>query len=390
MQIENRYQGEMLSSQTLKGLASATGPCASIFLPLGEASNFVAELKRAVHSVEEQLQNKTGPNGARALLEPLRKAAENVASDERIDEHRGQTLVLLCSTDSMHVLWAAHSIPARASVADHFEVRPLLTTSPLDQPFYILALSQRQVRLLRCTKDKSEEVALPEYTATSLADSKDTSKPDHDLDNMASGGPSTGSMRGVISTTNTDREHKDNYILQFFQGIDRGLNVVLKNETAPLVLVGVEYELALYKLANKYAHMIETGVHGAPDGLKGPEMHSRAIEILEKHFAGAAEKALAQFERLVNSNNASVTVKDIVKAAYESRVAHLFLREDAEYKGTFDEAGHSVKSGRSEGPESEDLLNATALQTLQFGGDVFVLPANKMPNGVPAAAVFRY
>ncbi len=166
------------------------------------------------------------------------------------------------------------------------------------------------------------------------------------------------------------------------------MNAILKNETAPLIPVGVEYELAIYKAANKYPHLIETGVHGAPDGLKGGEMHARAVEILEKHFAGAAEKALAQFERLANSHNASVNVKDIVKASYESRVAHLFLREDAEYKGTFDEAGHSVQ--RSEEAESDDLLNATALQTLQFGGDVFVLPANKMPNGVSAAAVFRY
>ena len=380
----------MLSSQTLKGLASATGPCVSIFLPFGDGRNVAAELKRAIHTVEDRLKDKMDPEGARALLEPLREAAQSISIGDHIDEHRGQTLVLLRSTDSMHVLWAAHSIPERVSVADYFEVRPLLASSPLDQPFYILALSQRQVRLLRCTKDKSEEVALPEYTATSLADSKDTSKPDHDLDNMASGGPSTGSMRGVISTTNTDREAKDDYILQFFQGIDRGVHAILKSETAPLVLVGVEYALAIYRQANKYPHMIEPGVHGAPDALKGGEMHARAVEILEKHFAGSAEKALAQFERLVNSHNASVTVKDIVTAAYESRVAHLFLRENAEYKGTFDEAGHSVKSRRWEETESEDLLNAAALQTLQFGGDVFVLPANKMPNGVPAAAVFRY
>ncbi len=183
MQIENKYQGEMLSSQTLKGLASAIGPCVSIFLPVAEGANIPPELKPAIRTVEKLLQDRMDADGARALLEPLREAAESIS----MDEHRGQTLVLLRSPDSMHMLWAAHTIPERVCVANYFEVRPLLSASPLDQPFYILALNQKRARLLRCTKDKSEEVALPEYTATSLADSKDTSKPDHDQDNMATG-----------------------------------------------------------------------------------------------------------------------------------------------------------------------------------------------------------
>ncbi len=47
------------------------------------------------------------------------------------------------------------------TVANHFYVKPLIQALQSERVFYVLALSQKHIRLLQCTEDSSEEVELP-------------------------------------------------------------------------------------------------------------------------------------------------------------------------------------------------------------------------------------
>ena len=51
---------------------------------------------------------------------------------------------------------------------------------------------------------------------------------------------------------------------------------------------------------------------------------------------------------------------------------------------------HQVRAHREEQPGDEDLINAAAVETLRHAGNVFVLPAKKIPHGSQMAAVMRY
>jgi hypothetical protein len=42
------------------------------------------------------------------------------------------------------------------------------------------------------------------------------------------------------------------------------------------------------------------------------------------------------------------------------------------------------------GSGGEDLVNASIVETLRAGGDVFVLAPEKMPAAYPLAAILRY
>ncbi len=81
-------------------------------------------------------------------------------------------------------------------------------------------------------------------------------------DNRATPGPAAGSSKGVMFTTSTDKETKDEYLAHFYKQIDRGLNEILRGKTEPVVPVGVEYELALYRSVSTYPHLIGEGVEG--------------------------------------------------------------------------------------------------------------------------------
>jgi hypothetical protein len=73
---------------------------------------------------------------------------------------------------------------------------------------------------------------------------------------------------------------KDN-ILRFFHLLDQGLYALLGKESAPLVLAGVDYLFPIYREANSYPHLMERGIAGNPEGLKGEELHEQGWRIVE-------------------------------------------------------------------------------------------------------------
>jgi hypothetical protein len=391
MQANNVANITQISLSEIKELAAASGPCISILLPVDTAREQLAQnpvrLRNAIKGVERILVDKgVDPEQSRAMLDPIHEFTKQTESWS--GGHQG--LAIYRAPDVLRAFRAPLPLAEWTSVADHFYVKPLLPLLYSDQTFYILALSQKHIRLLRCTVHSSEEVPLPESVPKTLWDDTQTEKPDHDLNNRGSAGPSVGSMKGVVSTTNTDKEAKDEYLLHFYKHVSKGIAERLKDETAPLVIAGVDYELALFRRENTYPHLAEDAVHGAADGLKGGELHKRALEAVQPYFEAPLKQALARFEQQAGSDRASSTVKDIVKAAFDGRVSDLVLAEGTQYMGNFDEATHRVHGHKQPLAGDEDLLNAAAVQTILHSGQVFVVPPNKVPHGAPAIAVFRY
>lgn len=379
------------SLSEIKDLASAGGPCLSILLPLDTAREQSVQngirIKNAIETAKSLLAEKAvTAEQSRQLLTPLPDLARE--AHEWSGSHKG--LAIFRSADIFLAFRVPRELPESVSVGDHFNLVPLLPLLNADPIFYILALSQRHIRLLRCNSHSSEEVALPDSTPKTLWEDKQSDQPDHDQNNMASGGPSTGSMRGVISTTNTDREDRGQYLMHFYKHVDKGVAELLKAEGAPLVIAGVDYETALYRRENSYPHLVEQSVHGAADGLKGGELHKRALEAVQPYFEGPLTQVLARYEKQAGGDKSSTTVKEIVKGAFDGRVSDLILAEGAQYMGNFDQATDSVQGHKKPLPGDEDLLNAAAAQTVLHAGNVFVVPPNKIPHGAPAIALFRY
>jgi len=364
-----------LNDDLMRKLAEASGPCITVTLNSDE-SKMPADRSRALKRIRKALEEYDFP--AESLLQSI----------EQVAPAPGKGTQLLFGSPDVFI-HAATSAPVAEviSVEEQFHLRPWLALKNWDQEFYLLALSLKNSRLMRCTPFDSEEVPLPDGVADSMREAVATDQPDHRLENMNAVAGSTGSMKGVVSSTSTLAETKDEYMVHFFLQLDKGVRKALNGSHAPLVLVGVEHEVAEYRRINSYPTLVTEAVHGAPNGFRGGEMHRRALEVLRNHVPEPLQKLLEGFDKSVGTGRASVKTQDIVKAAYEGRISHLLLRPDAEFTGDFDEVRQRVRR-RPEVPR--DLLNEAAIETLRHGGAAWSLPADKMPNGVPVAAVFRY
>jgi hypothetical protein len=373
---------EQATNESIRELTNATGPCITLALAGDEAGDTAIELKEAIIALRKELQDREV--AFEELVAPIAAAVAGRPGDTKT---RGG--IVIFRSPSVMKVYRGVSVKPLLKVNDRFDLRTLLSVRAAQKNFYILALSQNRTRILKCTQDGYEEIPFPAGFADNLADFMQTRKPDHTLDNRVSGGPSMGGG-AVMFGTSSDREDKDEHMLHFFNGLDRAVNTALKGSTDPLIPVGVEHELALYRRVNTYAGLLEPGVHGAPDGFEGGELHKRALAALEERASEKDSEAPADFDKRVGTGHASTHVADIVTAAFEGRVSHLFFQSTVQYSGTYDPVRQRIKHTEDPTDSPIDLIEAAAFQTIRQGGVAKILPASAMPNGVPVCALFRY
>ncbi len=380
---------EFDSLKALKPMFAAQAPCLSAYMQLSTAPGHQGakanslQWRELVKSLAPKIEQ-YGPKGRELLTSLSDWDAISQGADPQ-----GKSVAVFRSQDSFQLTWIEETVPSRAVAGPHFYVRPLLPELMGSKTFYILALSQKNVRLLRCTSRTSEDVALPHTVSTNYEAWMDTVRPDHDSQHGASTGPAGGGAKGMTTGTTQNRDNKDQFLAHFYKQVDHGLNEALRGRTEPVVLAGVEYEIALYRPLNKYPHLAEEWVEGAPSGMKSGDLHARALAAIARCYAKKVGEELAEYDHKVGGG-ASNRLKDIIPAAHDGRVLTLLVSDSAEMIGAFDEATDSVKRRQTGGSQDEDLVNSAVVQTILHAGHVFVVPNSKMPNGAPLAAIYRF
>ncbi len=276
-------------------------------------------------------------------------------------------------------------------VSDRFHVKPLIPMLSEDGRFYVLALSQNNVRLLQCSRYHCRHVDLKE-TPTSMAQALRFDEPQHQR-SARSGGP-TGSGRGgmVFHTQADDSDksvHKEN-IRQFLHQVENGVTRILTGERAPLVLAAVGNVRATYGEVNTYPHLVAGHVDGNPDHVRDEELREAGWAIVEPVFAKARRDAVGLFERVAGTEKAGGKLQEILRAAAAGRVRVLLTARSRQVWGTWDAEAGRAEVHDAEQTGDEDLLNHAAVEALLHGASVFALEPEEMPDGRAVAAVYRY
>ncbi len=386
-----------LSRESLLSLLETqNGPCISLFMPTDrtgvEGQQDQLRIRRLIREAEVMVRDKTHLHSAQVedLLQPLHALVE----DQQFWRHVSDGLAIFRSPELFHSLRLPCHFKEQVVVGDHFSLKPLLPLLTYDGRFYVLALSHNAVRLLACTHDSASELKLPEQVPPSLAEFLGGEERENNLQSHSSASFGTvgkGGRHPAIfhgQGVGTDDEKDD--LLRYFQQIDWGLHERLRDETAPLVLAGVEYLFPLYQQANSYPHLLEHGITGNPDKLKAETLRAEAWAIVEPVLLQAQKVATLHYRDRAGTGHTSNTSSEIVPAAYYGRVASLFVARDQEQWGTFDPATGTLQIHEQAQPRDEDLLDLAVTQTLLHGGSVYAVEQSGMPDEAPLAAVFRY
>src|SRR5260370_19344338 len=332
-----------VSRESLRPLMETQhGPCISLFMPTDRTGvagqQDQLRIRRLIREAESLVRGKAQLHSAQMedLLEPLRALLD----DKQFWQHASDGLAIFRSSKAFRSLRLPSNFKEQVVLGSHFFLKPLLPLLTYNGRFYILALSHNAVRLLACTHDSASELKLPEQVPSSLAEFLRGEERANELQSHSSasfGSVSKGGRHPAIfhgQGVGIDDEKDD--VLRYFQHIDRGLHERLRDETAPLVLAGVEYLFPLYQQANSYPHLLEQGIAGNPDKLKAETLRGKAWAIVEPVVLQARQEAAVQYRDPAGTERTSNTSSEIVPAVYYGRVASLFGARDQEQSGTFD------------------------------------------------------
>jgi hypothetical protein len=313
-------------------------------------------------------------------LTPLRRLLD----DRLFWQYQSDGLVLFSRPGWWRSFRVPLDLPELAVVDDRFHVTPLLPLLAGDGHFFVLALSQNQIRLLEGTRDRMEEVDLP-GVPRGIRDALQGEEVQKQLQLYVAdrGGAGAG---GIYHGHGHPSEAQAERILRYFRKVDRGLREVLAGEHAPMVLAAVEHLSSIYRQANTYPQLIDEVLPGSPEGLSPHKLHASAWPIVEPLFLRAQREAAVRYSRLAGTGLTSQDPEDIVRAAENGRVETLFVSQHP--------AGPSAAAGdvsvSDEDSRLRDVLELATVTALSRGGTVYVVPAGEVPGGGSAAAVFRY
>jgi hypothetical protein len=383
---------DMLERNDLKELIGERDLCVSIFMPThrmgAETRQDPIRLKNALAEAENKLRDLglRAPE-AKAFLKPVYRLLDSPV----FWRYQGDGLAIFRSPK----VFRSYRLPAAFDellvVTRRFHVKPLLPLLAADGLFYILALSQKEVRLLQGSGHSVRSIDLEEMPkGLSDALKYDVYEQSLQFHTQTAAPAASGRRAAMFHGQGGGADDAKDRILIYFQQIDQALRELLRDEQAPLVLAGVEYLIPLYLKASTYSHTLGEGITGNPEGLPNEELHARAWKIVGPAFLKSQRKDFSRYLDLSGGPRASKDIRVVLPAAREGRVEILFVTEGVRQWGTLSLEGGEIVL--ADGPEAgmEDLLDLAAVQTLLHGGTVHVLTSEKMQEHGPVAAVFRY
>ena len=180
--------------------------------------------------------------------------------------------------------------------------------------------------------------------------------------------------------------------MRFFQSVDQGLNDLLEDKNIPLILAGVEYLLPIYRGVSTYQNLLEDGIPGNPDREDLNELHEPAWKIVEPIFAEGQKKAFEKFEQLNGQQSALATddLREAVKAARFGQIETLFVPINEQKWGRYDTVNDKVTLKSQPDPQSQDLLDFAASETILNSGQVFAVLREQLPGNGDLAAILRF
>ncbi len=307
--------------------------------------------------------------------------------------HQSDGLALFRSSDLFRYYRLSIPFEPDVAVSRRFHIKPLLPLLAGEEKFYILALSQKEVRLLEGTPFTTSEVKVERFPG-GLLEALNYDQPERQLvqfhTRTRQAAPGGGRPPSIFRGHGVGMDDKKEDIRQYFQIIDRDIRKALREEEAPLILAGVEYLFPIYREVNTYRNVYEAGVKGNPDGLSDAELHREAWAVIKPYFDQRREEQVARYREKLGTGLSSNLVEEVVPAAHRGRIDTLFVAPGAELWGDFDPQNNALHLATGKGNGEEDLLEYAAVQTYLNGGKVYAAKDPGVLDGTPMAAVFRY
>lgn len=324
------------------------------------------------------------PNVSHGMLQP----AYELLEDDIFWTDLSDGLALFLSPDFFAYYTLPLSFDTYHFLGNRFHIRPLLPLFTGGGRFFLLALSQNEVRFFEGLRHSITPVMIDDLIPGDLAEA--LQYVDGELSLQAHSG--RGSSTAVFHGQGKGKDSKVKDLKKYFREIDKGLLEMLHDEQAPLLIAAVDYLVPIYQSVSNYSNIIPEFVKGNPEHWNPMQLHERAWQIMEPYFKKKQRKAAAQFSDTFPHSKASISTYDIVPSAIGGRIETLFIdKAETNLWGQYYISNHQIRFDLKRKSDSICLLNEAAAQTFFQGGTVYNVSAKEIPYPYSSMnATYRY
>lgn len=284
---------------------------------------------------------------------------------------RARTVVVFAAPGVLRAFRLRNELPPRTSTGDRFDVGPLVRGTTFGHRGFVLALGERDVRLLELGPDASSTplpIELPEEAET-IFDTIDTE--------------GRFDRRGANGALGPKIEQR-----RYCSMVLDAVLTAIGDARDPLVLAAAADLEPAYREVNTYRGLLDRGIDANPASLSEDELAARGRAMLEEHGAAQLAQWREQFGTLEANGRASTQLSDVARAASTGLVDTLLFDLASVQEGTIDEAG-TVTMADEPGADTYSIVDELAARVLRLGGTARAVRSDDLPGKTPVAATFR-
>lgn len=365
-------------------------PCLSLYQPTHrrrpENQQDPIRFRNLVKELETSLRQKYPAVKTRLLLEPF----EALAHDHAFWNETLDGLAVLGGPSLFPMFRLQRPVAELAVVADSFHTKPLRRFLQSVGRYQVLGLSLGNIQLFEGNRDVLDEIdpapGVPRTIIEALGDELTESH----LTVASYGGVGQGStpMRhgdgGKQDQVQADAE-------RFFCAIDRAvLEHHSRPSSLPLILAALPEHHHLFQRVSHNPFLMAEGLTINPADLPIDELRERAWKVVEPQHQARLAALADEFAVAKSKGLGSDDLVQVAQAAAARRVATLLIESDRQIAGRLNGATGRIEVASLNHPQVDDLLDDLGELVEKMGGQVLVIPAERMPGQTGLAAIYRY
>ncbi|NTW53869.1 MAG: hypothetical protein HGB15_03720 [Chlorobaculum sp.] len=366
-----------------------TSPCISIYMRTGrsypENAQDSLRFKNLVSKAENDARLSIGKRAVAPLIEQLRKLQE----ERDFWKHSLDGVAVFISPDYFRVFRLQQPVYEQAHVSDVFFIKPLLRIYQMAERFQVLALTKTGVRLFEGNHYRLDEVELAREVPRTMPDALGTEITQPHMTIATYGGVGYGSSMRHGHSSRTDEEEIDDE--RYFRAVDHTINEHhSKPSGLPLILAALPQHQSLFRSISHNPHLTEEGISSDPRLLETDALREMAWKVREPYWQRKIDHLLAWYEEAQSKSIGSDNPFYITNAALAGNVSVLLLDQERIYPGGIDTDSGDISFSKAAPGKEHDVFEDLAITVLGKGGEVVVLPSERMPSESGVAAIFRH
>ncbi len=379
-----------LSREDLRELLQErSGPAISLYVPTRRTSSEWETNRLRFRGALERAEELLAADYELSTYRPLLEALRPLMDDQEFWLHQADSLAVFRSPDHQKVLRLPTRVEELVVVAPSFHTRPLVQLLQSPDRYWLLALSQKEVRLWEGSALGLHPVDLG-TVPKSLMEAV-SAHMDYERESFHS---SMGAGRGALYHGHGPGTDAKEWELEaFVKKVERGVRDMLDPELGPLVLAGVEEYHSLFRSVSELKNLAEEGIRGNVSSWNADRLHKAAWPIVERHADRKVDEALRLWESAFGVDKVESDLSASARYAVAGRVRLLMTQRDRRIWGRLDRSTGAVEilGEREEDPGNHavELLDELAELAILYGGQALALSPERMPTGTGVATVLR-